>query len=225
MKLKSDDAVWWSNQGDLSCALLTTQRLRMPTALQPRVIRYVAGSTEISSYTHEQSHQAGGSALWNIGEVHSLDPSVVEATGKDLPEEPEAAIWDLHVQTGFLKPAPYHYAKHTVGSVTENLFFRCLSSTVSKNAAQSFFFSGSPVTIISVYHHHQILHWTDSEMMGDRTFQIFFFQISQLVFQINLTVQPLITKEAVDFDGTRLQSLLATLVISSVLLLRGLPTL
>lgn len=58
-------------------------------------------------------------------------------------------------------------------------------------------------------------------MTGDRAFQIFFFQISQLIFQINVTIQPLITKEAVDFDGTRLQSLLATLVTSSVQLLRG----
>jgi len=35
---------------------------------------------------------------------------MVEATGKDLPEEPEAVIWDLHIQTAFLKPTPY-YAK------------------------------------------------------------------------------------------------------------------
>lgn len=60
---------------------------------------------------------------------------------------------------------------------------------------------------------------------GGANFSDLSFVISQLIFQINLTVQPLITKEAVDFDGTRLQSLLATLAISSVLLLRGLPIL
>lgn len=104
-----------------------------------------------------------------------------------------------------------------------------LSSTVSatlmllKNAAQSFLFLESLVTIISVYHHHptrseQTLRWQGTEL-----FRFFFFfpQISQLIFHINLTIQPLITKEAVDFDGTRLQSLLAALVTSSVQLLRG----
>lgn len=60
---------------------------------------------------------------------------------------------------------------------------------------------------------------------GGVNFSDLFFVISQLIFQINLTVQPLITEEAVDFDGTRLQSLVATLAISSVLLLRGLPIL
>lgn len=131
MKLKSDVAVWWSNQGDISCALLTTQRLWTPTDSQPRVICYTAVNTKINSHMHEQSHSCQrGSALWNIGEVHSLDPSMVEATGKDLPEEPEAVIWDLYIQTAFLKTTPYHYAKYTVGSVTENLSFCCLSSTM-----------------------------------------------------------------------------------------------
>lgn len=117
---------------------------------------------------------------------------------------------------------------HSRVSNRKPLFLLPQKHYVSKNAAQSFFFSGTSVTIISAYHHHQILELTDSETAEDRTFQLdffFFFQISQLIFQINLTVQPLITKEAADFDGTRLQSLLATLVISSVLLLRGLPIL
>lgn len=83
-------------------------------------------------------------------------------------------------------------------------------------------FLESPVTIISVYHHHQTHSEQTLRWQGTELFR-FFFQISQLIFQINLTIQPLITKEAVDFDGTRLQSLLAALVTSSVQLLRGVP--
>lgn len=55
---------------------------------------------------------------------------MVKATGEDLPEEPEALIWDLYIQTAFLKFTPYHYAKYTVGSVTENLFFFAVSAAL-----------------------------------------------------------------------------------------------
>lgn len=99
--------------------------------------------------------------------------------------------------------------------------FHCFSNTnVTENAAQSFYFWNHSLQLFQsiIITKHAV------NRLGDDRGQSFpdcFFQISRLIFHINLTIQPLITKEAVDFDGSRLQSLLATLVTSSMQLLRG----
>lgn len=105
-------------------------------------------------------------------------------------------------------------------SVRKPLSHSFSSTNVTKNAAQPFYFWNHQLQLfqsIIITEHAVNRLWDDR----GQSFSDIFFQISQLIFQINLTIQPLITKEAVDFDGTRLQSLLATLVTSSVQLLRG----
>lgn len=101
---------------------------------------------------------------------------MVEATGKNLPEEPEVLLWDLYIWTAFLKSSPHHYAKYTVGSVIETLSFCCLSNTSFLKMLLSLFFPQDhqlqlfQSIVLTEYCDEQMPRWGGGE---GRTFQIF----------------------------------------------------
>lgn len=158
-------------------------------------------------------------ALWNIPEVHSPDPFMVEAPARTC-QKSLKHWYGTNISNCIFSDHCLPLCKvHRMDSVRKPLF-PCFSSTnVTKNAAQFFYFWNHQLQLfqsIIITKHAVSRLWDDrGQSFSD------FFPISQLIFQINLTIHPLITKEAVDFDGTRLQSLLATLVTSSVQLPRG----
>lgn len=101
MKLKNDIRVCWSSPS--GCPRPTARDLRH------------TGSTEGSSHTCEQPQ---GTLKHPRGSL----PRPVHG-GSTSKDKPEAQIWDLQFQTAFLVTTPFHCAKSTMWSVTENLFF------------------------------------------------------------------------------------------------------
>lgn len=112
---------------------------------------------------------------------------------KALSPNPQNAPWDQSQEASF----------STLSAA------RCL-----KNAARSFFSSGPAVTVISACHRHQTRQRADAKMMGDSTVRGGgWFWISPVIFQIDLTLWPLVTEEAVGFGGTGQENLLWQLLL------------